>query len=259
MKNFFISLTTTFLGLCINLVCFAQHLGKPVNNPAEITRTAMNLLVYQQKYLRLAQDFTAVNTQGKLTSKLRFLQKLATGNYLALKLQTSNGTELYRLQKLNAGIGQDIKSIIAQFASNYLKHFRMEGTRIPAYRYVDLNGRIYTPQNMRGKIMVLKSWFIRCQACNEEMPELNLMVQQYRNRKDIVFVSIAFDAAPDLRRFLKTKPFYYAVVPVKEKYIEETLQTNAYPTHWIVNQKGKIIKVVNEASELRFALQQTAK
>jgi thiol-disulfide isomerase/thioredoxin len=247
------------LGLCINLACFAQHLGKPVNNPAEITRTAMNLLFYQQKYLRLAQDFTAFDTKGKLTSKLHFLQKLATGNYLPLKLRTTDGTEQYRLQKLDAGVGQDIKSIIAQFADNYLKHYQMEGTSFPTYRYVDLNGRIYTPQNMRGKILVLKSWFIRCQACNEEMPELNQMVQQYRNRKDIVFVSIAFDAATDLRRFLKTKPFYYAVVPVREKYIEETLHTNAYPTHWVVNQQGKIIKVVNDASELRFALQQAAK
>jgi thiol-disulfide isomerase/thioredoxin len=247
------------LGLCINLACFAQHLGKPVNNPAEMTRTAMNLLFYQQNYLRLAQDFTAIDTQGKLINKLHFLQKLATGNYLALKLQTTDGNEQYRLQKLNTGVGQDIKIIIAQFADNYLKHYQMEGTSFPTYHYVDLNGRLYTPENMRGKIMVLKSWFIRCQACNEEMPELNLMVQQYRNRKDIVFLSIAFDAAPNLRRFLKTKPFYYAVVPVKEKYIEETLQTNAYPTHWIVNQKGKIIKVVNEASELRFALQQAAK
>lgn len=85
------------------------------------------------------------------------------------------------------------------------------------------------------------------------MPSLNTMVDQYKNNKDIVFLSLAFDNAVKLRKFLKEHSFKYAVVPNTEKYAQD-FGIKSYPTHIILNKKGLISKVLSNAEELAISL-----
>lgn len=94
----------------------------------------------------------------------------------------------------------------------------MVGKQFPDFHFVDLNGKTYDRKNTKGKILGLKSCFIACQACNEEMPALNELTDRYKNRKDILFVSIAFDSEQALTRFINKRVFKYAVVRVKKSF-----------------------------------------
>jgi len=85
--------------------------------------------------------------------------------------------------------------------------YQMEGKQFPKFHYVDLNGNTYTSENTKGKILVLKAWFISCKACVAEMPMLNKLTEEYKNRKDIVFVSIAWDSKKALEAFEKRVGF----------------------------------------------------
>ena len=100
----------------------------------------------------------------------------------------------------------------------------------------------------------MKCWFIHCQRCVQEMPELNKLVQQYKNRKDIIFISLATDTNQELKKFLTKKTFNYSVVPNQKSYITDTLNISTYPTHIIINKKGTISKVVSDYKELSVAL-----
>ena len=42
-----------------------------------------------------------------------------------------------------------------------------EGQAFPSFNMLDLKGKRYDNQNTRGKILVLKTWFIRYHACVE--------------------------------------------------------------------------------------------
>jgi peroxiredoxin len=103
----------------------------------------------------------------------------------------------------------------------------------------------------KGKIVILKCWFIRCMACVKEFPELNKVVEKYNKRNDMQFISLAWDSKIQLTSFLKTKEFKYAVVPAKdEKYMREQLNVTTYPTHILIDKNGKVVKVVNDISDL---------
>jgi len=130
----------------------------------------------------------------------------------------------------------------------------MEGQPFPKFDFTDLNGKQYTNENTKGKIVVLKCWFIRCHACIAEFPELNEMVNQYKDRNDIVFVSLAFDQEAALKEFLLKKPFSYATVSVKQSYFKDTLNVISCPTHFLIDKDGKIVKIVNEANRLKSVL-----
>jgi cytochrome oxidase Cu insertion factor (SCO1/SenC/PrrC family) len=69
------------------------------------------------------------------------------------------------------------------------------------FKVLDLKGNQYDNQNTQGKILVLKTWFIRCHACVEEMPAMNKIVKAFDHRKDIVFLSLALDNEKNSRSF----------------------------------------------------------
>jgi hypothetical protein len=88
----------------------------------------------------------------------------------------------------------------------------------------------------------------------QEMPDLNLLVKEYRKRKDIIFISLATDTNQELESFLTKKTFSYAIVPTQKSYISEILEISSYPTHIVIDKKGLISKVVGNYKELAIAL-----
>jgi peroxiredoxin len=65
---------------------------------------------------------------------------------------------------------------------------------------------------------------------------------------------LATDTNQELEKFLTKKTFNYAVVPNQKSFITETLNINTFPTHIIINKKGKISKAVSDFKELSIAL-----
>lgn len=251
--------------ICLPVLLFIANIasaqtnlpGKPIGDPAKILKDGMSFAYYNRDYLKTTEDFKAYNQAGKAISKNEFFKMFATGDYLPMRLDAKSGN-YYQLDKLGPKFNADQRSGLAQYGQIAYDHFKMEGKKFPGLNYKDVNGKVYDSQNTKGKIVVIKCWFLHCQACNEEIPQLNKMVDHYKNRKDIVFISLAFDPEAKLKAYLKTHEFKYALAHMPESYIEKQLGTNEYPTHYIVNKQGLIAKVVGGADELEVALKTEA-
>jgi thiol-disulfide isomerase/thioredoxin len=122
---------------------------------------------------------------------------------------------------------------------------------------VDLDGKSYTPENTRGKYVVMKFWFIGCVPCVEEMPELNEIVAKNKDRDDVIFLSIALDPEPALRKFLAKKQFDYKTVGNKSAYVADTLLINQFPTHLVIGKDGNVLGVCSWVKELKGLLGST--
>ena len=120
-----------------------------------------------------------------------------------------------------------------------------------------MNGKVYLPQTMAGKTLVLKCWFVHCVACVAEMPALNALKQRYKGRSDIEFVSLCLDSRDKVSAFLKKKKFDYATVPDQATYLEENLKIGSYPMHFVVNKKGVVIIKVDNYHGVVYALNKT--
>ncbi len=68
---------------------------------------------------------------------------------------------IYKLYK-SAKNNPDIRNTIKQMALTEIAHFNMEGKELPDYNFIDLNGNAYNKTTTKGKILVIKCWFIRC-------------------------------------------------------------------------------------------------
>jgi thiol-disulfide isomerase/thioredoxin len=229
------------ISLCLNSA-YTQE--SPDVHPDVVLKDVSTWWNYNSHNIKLAEHYIPLDTSSKVISKENFLQFLATGEYIALRLKTVNSSLKYKLYKLNTDVDMGVSLQVRQFGKDQYKWYKMEGKEIPDFNFTDLNGNVYNRETTKGKIVVLKCWFIHCQPCIEEMPALNAIVKQHENKNDVVFISLAFDSKEELKSFLTKTKFSYAVIPVQRKYLDEKLSVNEYPTHFIVGKNGKIVKVV---------------
>lgn len=110
----------------------------------------------------------------------------------------------------------------------------------PDFEATLLNGKKISSKDYKGKIIVLNFWFTGCGPCKQEIPELNELVKQYKN-KNVVFLACALDDDKQLlNKYLKQNPFSYGIIPDARKIVAE-YKVSSYPTHIIVDKDGNII------------------
>ncbi|MCK9414126.1 MAG: TlpA family protein disulfide reductase [Prolixibacteraceae bacterium] len=240
----------------ISLMACAQKpdSGLPDVNFKDIEKNFMQWWTYQSNNIVLSSNFIAIDDSSKIISKGEFLKKLTSGDFIPLKLISEDSISRYKLFKLDQTSDADIRSTIKNTSYSEYLHFKMEGKNFPKFNFKDINGIEFNNENTKGKIVIVKCWFIACHACVAEFPELNELVLKYPNRNDILFISLALDSKEKLNQFLSQKKFNYAVVSDQEQFINNELGIRSYPTHLIVDRSGKIIKVVSRAGEMISAL-----
>jgi thiol-disulfide isomerase/thioredoxin len=227
----------------------------PVVEPANIVKDMMSWLYYERDYMVWSADYVALDSEKIQITKDEFLDRLSTGKYFPLRLDTKDSSLCYQLYKLDESADKEIGVIIRNKAQIEHLYYKMEGQPLTEFNFVDLDGNVYNKNTVKGKIVVLKCWFIRCIPCVAEMPRLNQLVSLYENRNDVLFVSLAFDPAIDLRKFLAKTTFNYKTVPDKKNYLMNVLNISQYPTHLLINREGLIMKVTNNLEEMIQALQ----
>lgn len=239
---------------------FGQNkFGNPEVNPIQIQKTFKDWSTYQKENIMLSRDFVALNLLSKQISKESFLNELVNGNYIPIRLKSTDSIYYYKLFKIQPKSDTSIKATINQEAFDALKNFEMEGKPFPKFSFNDLEGNLVSNETMKGKIIVIKCWYIHCAACIKEFPEVNKLVEKYKDRKDILFISLAEDTPEQLKVFLPRKPLSYSVIPNMKEYMNEALQLNAFPTHFILNREGSIAKVLNNYQSLEVALAKESK
>ncbi|HKQ78157.1 MAG TPA: TlpA disulfide reductase family protein [Blastocatellia bacterium] len=114
----------------------------------------------------------------------------------------------------------------------------IEKERAAAFNVTSLDGKPLSLTALRGKMVVLNFWFIGCAPCRAEMPGLNDLVREFKD-KDVVFIAFASDEENELREFLKRSRFDYQVAPNADE-IMELYNVRSYPTHIIIDRNGLI-------------------
>lgn len=117
----------------------------------------------------------------------------------------------------------------------------VRGKKIPDLNFTTINGKRYSNSDLRGKILVINFWFKNCAPCIVEMPSLNQLFNEFKN-KNVLFIGFATDNEKALKPdYLNSGKFLFDVVP-NSKDIGEKFFFGGYPTTYIVDQNGRIVK-----------------
>jgi thiol-disulfide isomerase/thioredoxin len=213
---------------------------------------------YYANKIKLNEDFISYDKNKNRILKSEFLKKLATGIYQPILINPTDSIR-YQLKPSPDAADDDISLYMKQFAHEQLVFYQMEGHLLPKFNFTTIDNVNNTSENTKGKILLIKCWFISCKPCIQEMPELNKLVEKYKNETDIIFLSLAIDNKMQLKDFLKKTQFDYQTVANQDNYMSEKLNVVGYPTHLLVNKEGQVVKISNDAQQIKGFLEKMLK
>lgn len=232
-----------------------DNLGTPIIPKETIVKDFKSFWNYYSRYVELYDDFSALDEKGEKISRTTLLQEMTKGQTFPLLVHGAEPGRHYQLSKIPPQADANISTYMKDFAQTQLVFCEMEGKTLPDFTFVDLKGNKYTSANTKDKLLVLKCWFVNCVPCVQEMPELNELVEEYKNRNDILFIGLALDSKQALEQFLEKTTFDYHIIPNQKGYINDKLHVSAYPTHFLINKKGELVHKFPDAKHLRKAIQ----
>jgi peroxiredoxin len=238
------------------LVLGVQAQNDTVFNGLNVSMLCRNFVAwqtYQDTQIALYTNFEALDEKGESITRLAFMQKLETGTFVCIA--NPEQPQQYRLFPLPKDANPGVGALLSELGFNGIRQVKLEGTDFPALDVVDLTGKQISNASLRGKYVVIKCWYIHCPVCVKEFPEVNALATTYTAmRNDVVFLSLAEDSPEDLKVFLTKKKLDYLVIPKMKDFMNLTLGLNAFPTHFLLDKEGKIIKVVSTVDALEWVL-----
>ncbi len=109
-----------------------------------------------------------------------------------------------------------------------------------SFELTDMNGTIWKSEDLKGSVVVFNFWFSACPPCKKEIPELNKLVDEYKN-KNIIFIGVSLDNEDRVEDFTYMHTFNYKLIPNGGGFIDEN-HVSSFPTQFIVNQEGMLVK-----------------
>jgi len=213
----------TILILLISVICSLQLSAQTL--PANGSKTPIRVKL---------EDMEVKDSSGIVYPPIIWQKLLASGMY-GVRLLPDRKTAL--ISKLSE---EEMTERLTKLPKPRESNFFKTGATIASFKESDMNGNKYSLKELTGKVVVLNFWFINCPPCRQEMPELNEMVESFKNNKDVVFIAVALDQKYEIKEFLKTNPFIYNII-YDGLYISQKYNVTSYPTHVVLDKQGKVV------------------
>jgi len=116
----------------------------------------------------------------------------------------------------------------------------IKGKQMPYLSFETIAGEKIETEKLKGKVLVINLWFIDCHPCIAELPALNRLVKEYKDR-DVMFISLSQDTEKHLDEFFFPKyKFNFKIVPNASGIIFKEIGNTGFPTTYIIDKKGNV-------------------
>lgn len=114
------------------------------------------------------------------------------------------------------------------------------GDFAPDIELTDMNGKLVRLSDYRGKFVLLSFWASWCQPCIVEMPSLERLYQELKD-KDFVIVSVGVDdEIPALKAFIEERGLTFPVLHDKKSISRKKYKITGYPETFFLDKEGRI-------------------
>lgn len=144
----------------------------------------------------LQQMATTLQGKLKIAAISRYLQKEYAVNYEEIPLSKYAYYDslmlVYSKDLPNPGVVRSVQGTIAVKKEMRIK--TEKGAWAANFKVVDSTGKTVRLSDFKGKLVYVDVWASWCGPCIAELPAYKTLVSNFKNRTDIVFVSISIDS-----------------------------------------------------------------
>jgi thiol-disulfide isomerase/thioredoxin len=115
-----------------------------------------------------------------------------------------------------------------------------KNTAMAAFDLTDLEGRKWSLADLKGRVAFINMWATWCGPCRMELPYVQKLREQLKDRKDVVVLTLNIDDEVGLvEPFMKQNKYTFPVL-LGQAYAE-TQGINSIPRNWVVAVDGKVM------------------
>jgi thiol-disulfide isomerase/thioredoxin len=168
---------------------------------------------------------------------------------LAIGLAASR-TERPHVMKAIASQASSASSVLAaskiESAANspqdHVVRFASHPQPMPAFLVNDLDGNPVSTAAWKGKVVFINFWATWCPPCRAEIPVLIDLANRYKDRLQVVGVSVDDGDPADVKKFAKQAGINYPIVMADRAIVAEYGGVAALPTLFVVNPDGNVVQ-----------------
>lgn len=111
----------------------------------------------------------------------------------------------------------------------------------PAYSVQTRDGRVLTPDSLRGRVVLVNVWATWCAPCRVEMPALQQLADAYA-ADSVVVLGLSVDRGPaaEVDAFLAERDISYPVAIVDDRTVAAFGGVRGYPTSLLLDREGVV-------------------
>jgi peroxiredoxin len=118
--------------------------------------------------------------------------------------------------------------------------FAKANSLAPDFTLYDLSGKKVTLSQFRSKVVILNFWSIWCGPCLAEMPSLNKLYLEFKDR-GLVVIAVAEDPAEKpVKSYIQEKGIEYTILMDKDKKVYFKYSLFGIPVTFLIDKKGVI-------------------
>jgi peroxiredoxin len=117
------------------------------------------------------------------------------------------------------------------------------GKKAPEIRLKDLDHKEVALTSMKGKVVLINFWATWCPPCKAEMPSLNSLYNEYKDR-GLVVLAVSMDRKEkEVSDYIKRNAFSFRVLLDTKMTATTDYRVFSLPTSFIVDKNGVVMKM----------------
>ena len=128
-----------------------------------------------------------------------------------------------------------------QFAASTAKLEADDKQRAGAdFTLTDLQGKTWTLQALRGRVVLVNFWATWCQPCRKEMPDLDGLYQRFKDQ-GFVILGISDEEAGKVKQLLAERSVAYPILLDPGRKVNELFRIDGIPKSFLYDRNGKMV------------------
>jgi peroxiredoxin len=114
--------------------------------------------------------------------------------------------------------------------------------KAPDFSLQDLNGKKFGLNQFKGKVIFLNFWATWCSPCKEEMPSMEVLHQQFKEKNFILLaISVDYGGQKPVNEFINKYQYTFPVLLDPKCKTLDLLQVKGIPTTFLIDKKGRMV------------------
>jgi peroxiredoxin len=166
------------------------------------------------------------------TAKTGEMQSTDTIQFLLARPLTDVNNELFLFDPVKHG--SKLRSQLQEQALS-----TNVGRQAPEFTLASVGGKEVNLRDFRGKVVLLDFWATWCTPCRSEMPTIELLHRQFKD-KGLLVLGIDDEDAPTQKNFMEKSGFSFVSLVELRKQVTNQFHVGGIPTTVLIDQQGTI-------------------